>query len=317
MHFLILLLSALFLSISSFSVATDEAFPSGEEMYVEANNTKLFCRVMGKSSPVIVIHGGPGCCSQGYLLPAMAKLAEHHQVIFYDQRGSGNSVGPVDESTIKLDYFIEDVEAIRQAFHFEKISILGHSWGGHLAMHYAIHHPEHIDKLILVSSAAATSSDFALYMKEGASRLSSHAEEMQTISQSAAFLSGDPDLYSQYMKIIFRTYTFSPKDADKLNFINSATANVNGFKTYSILEESYLSRPFDLTDGLRKLKCQTLIIHGDSDPIPMQTAHHLNDSIPGSTLVILNQCGHFPYVEKPEQFFSEINAFLGANQIVK
>jgi proline iminopeptidase len=290
--------------ISSSCIASTEA-----ERYIEVDNAKLFCRVMGDGAPLIVIHGGPGC-SQNYLLPTMAKLAEHHQVVFYDQRGSGNSMGPVDENTITLNSFIDDIEAVRQAFHYEKISILGHSWGGHLAMLYAIRYPEHVDRLILVGSAAATSSDFAQFMQEWERRLSSHMEELKHISQPAAFLSGDPELNAEFIKIIFRTYAFNSHDVNRLNLISSATANVNGRKTNSLLNEGYLARFFDLTEGLCNLKCPTLISHGDSDPIPVQTAQHTHASIQGSKLVILKECGHFPYVEKPEQFFAEIQAFF-------
>jgi len=280
-----------------------------KEVFVESGTAKLFCTVAGEGSPLIILHGGPGL-SQDYLLTSLTRLAQTNRVIFFDQRGCGKSEGVVDAESIKIEHFIEDIEAVRKAFGCKKVSLIGHSWGGHLAMLYAVSHPDCIDKLVLMNSTAATSSDFALFIKEWSRRLASQMNELQALKESDAYKRGDPETVSQYFKIMFRSYCFHEEDADKLNLIMPAMASINGNKTYEFLKQSYLVKPFDLTDDLKKLSCKTLIIHGDYDPIPLQTAKHVQESIAGSKLVVIEQCGHFPYVEQPAQFFKHLLAFL-------
>jgi proline iminopeptidase len=284
-----------------------------EERHIDVGPAKIFCRVMGQvtgqGSPVLVIHGGPGLCHD-YLLPAMAELASNQKVIFYDQRGGGNSGGTIDPATITIDNFVEDIEAIRKAFGIGKISLLGHSWGGHLAMKYATRHPESVDKLILVSSAPANSEDFLLFMQEWTRRVGPYMKEIHLIEETNSYKRGDSETVAQTLKLTFRTYCFRPDDVEKLNLKFSPLANVNGLTSYKILSQNYLSKQFDLTADLKSLTCKTLILHGDVDPIPMLAARHIQESIRGSKLVVLNQCGHFPYVEKPEQFFFLVNEFL-------
>lgn len=290
--------------------AASEGF---KEIFVTVPQGKLFCRVMGHGhgqTPVIVLHGGPGVLSQDYLLPFMGRLAKTNQVIFYDQRGSGRSQATLDSSSIKIENFIEDIEAIRKALGLKKITLLGHSWGGLLSMHYAILHPESLDKLILMDSMAASSQGINMFLQEWYRRLSPHKSEMNELKESEAFLAGDPETVANYLRIIFRTYCFQPGLADKLNLTLSASANVSGNKTFEILRKTYFARSYDLTNDLKKLTCKTLIIHGDSDVIPLQTAKNIHANIASSELVVIEKCGHFPFMEKPEPCFHHLNAFL-------
>ena len=285
------------------------ATASVQETFVPVDHAKLFCRVMGKGDPLIVIHGGPGL-SQEYLLPQLQKLSEHHLVIFYDQRGSGESLGTIDPEFIQMSTFVEDIEALRKEFKLKKVSILGHSFGGFLAMHYAIAHPESVNKLILVNSTPASSDDFAVFLKEWFRRMGPLTAEIKQIQDSEAFKEGDSATVANYYRLMFRTYCFDSQKAEELNLKMSRKANVDGPKTYALLRENFLSKPYDLKNDLQKLKCKTLIIHGDNDPIPLNTAKNTHKMIPNSKLVVLKDCGHFSYVEKPQEFFEHLQAFF-------
>ena len=289
--------------------ATPQEKPTVQEIFVPVDHAKLFCRVMGKGDPLIVIHGGPGL-SQEYLLPQLQKLSEHHLVIFYDQRGSGESLGTIDPEFIQMSTFVEDIDAIRKEFKLNKISILGHSFGGFLAMHYAIAHPEAVDKLILLNSSPATSDDYALLMDEWSRRMAPHMDEVKKIQASEAFKEGDPQTMANYLRLMYRTYCFDSRKAEELNLKMSRKSNVDGAKTFALLNENFLMKPYDLKSALQKLKCKTLIIHGDSDLIPLETAKNTHKMIPNSKLVVLKDCGHFSYVEKPQEFFDHLQTFF-------
>lgn len=283
--------------------------PNIREIYIDSKDTKLFCRILGEGKPLIIIHGGPGL-TQDYLLPQMYQLANDYFVIFYDQRGCGKSIGKINENTINMDTFINDIEAIRQALHLNKISVLGHSWGGFLAMSYAITHPEHVDKLILANSMPASSEGFCSFVNEWMRRTAPYSEAMDEIKNTPEFKDGNSELIERYYRIIFRTYCYLPENVDKLNLKMSPQASINGGKVYEILRQNVFDKPFDLHAQLRNLTIPTLVIHGDFDPISPVTAQIIHENIKNSKYVLMKDCGHFPYVEKPEEFFNEIKQFL-------
>ncbi len=295
-----------------FSFCVQAQLPSETDsraLSIEVDDAKLFCRMMGKGKPLVVLHGGPGL-SQDYLLPQMSRLAEHHLVIFYDQRGCGYSTGAENPDSIEMKVFIEDLEGLRKSLGLEKISILGHSWGGLLAMHYAIAHPHSIDKLILLNTIPASSEEFSLFLKEWSHRMAPFQDELKTIRESQAFEDGDPETVAHYYRIIFRTYCYHSADADQLSLLMTQRAVLSGFKVADLFRKRFLLHPFNLHPALQQLSLPTLIIHGDSDPIPFLTAENIHTSIPHSQWILIKQCGHFPYVEQPDFLFSCLQQFL-------
>lgn len=283
-----------------------------KETFINAGDAKLFCRIAGKGQPVIVIHGGPGL-TQDYLLPHMYELAKNNLVIFYDQRGCGNSTGEINTDTINIKSFVNDIDTIRRALNFDKVSVLGHSYGAFLAMNYAIAHPEDVDKLILCNSFPSTSKDYTLFGEEYMKRMSPYQEEIKKITDSQEYKDGNSKTVENFYRLIFKQYCYNPAKADLLNLWMTPTAAVNGAKVYECLRENAIDRPFNLTNDLKKLTLQTLVIHGDADPIPPITARHIHENIPGSKFVLIKNCGHFPYVEDPEAYFRHIREFLNPN----
>ncbi len=290
--------------------AADQKALASHEIFVDANGSKLFCKAIGKGKPLIVVHGGPGL-SQDYLFPQLSRLGENHFVIFYDQRGCGRSIGTVDPEMVSMAAFVDDLDHIRQAFHLDKISLLGHSWGGFLAMHYALAHPASVDKLILSNSVPASSEDFSLFMQEYVRRLAPYQAELSAIRNTKKFAEGNPDTMEQFYRLMFRPYCYLAEKAELLNLRMSSAAHVNGGKMYELIREKVYRKPFDLHASLTALSVPTLIIHGDADPIPAITAEHIHQSIPGSKYLLLKNCGHFSSVEQPALFFNALEEFLG------
>lgn len=312
----LLFLSLLFaIAFESIDSAEQKAiFAKPDEIFVDSDQAKLFCRTMGEGKPLIVIHGGPGL-TQDYLLPQLQQLAESNFVIFYDQRGCGQTIGEINQDTINVPTLVNDLENIRKAFHFDKVSILGHSWGGLLAMHYAIAHPKSIDKLILSNSEAASLEDLSLFIDEYTRRTALFQDQLSAIYKTKVYQEKDPETVEKVYRIIFRTYCYCADKADLLSVRMSSIASVNGAKVYELIYENTLSRPFNLHASLKILQIPTLIIHGDSDPIPAITAQNIHQSIQGSKYVLLKNCGHFPYVEQPDAYFNALKEFLASPQV--
>lgn len=274
-----------------------------------AEEIGLFCKTVGEGSPIIVVHGGPNL-THDYLLPHMAKLAEGRLVIFYDQRGSGKSCSEISVETMTMDIFANDIEAIRNHFGFKKVSILGHSWGSFVAMHYALLYPQYVEKLILSNSFPASSKNFLICQREWQKRLEPLEKELNRISSSEAFVDKNPDSWELYYQLLFQAYCYDPKNAFLLNLRMSQDVLEQEEKVLKCFEETLFSKEFDIHKALEKLTIPTLIIHGDHDIFPVEPAKEIHEHLPNSCFVLLKDCGHFPFVEKPEEYFHSLNAFL-------
>src|SRR5581483_12026137 len=122
-----------------------------EEGLVDANGVMIYYMAVGHGSPLMIVHGGPGA-SHDYFLPSFYRLARHNRLIFIDERGSGKSPKLDDPTQYTVENMADDVEAVRQALHLGKISLLGHSYGGVLAQAYALKYQQNLSHLVLAST---------------------------------------------------------------------------------------------------------------------------------------------------------------------
>jgi proline iminopeptidase len=301
------------ISISGYPEATE--LPLTNKGYIDVDGGKLFYQTFGKNkagTPIIVVHGGPGL-DQGYLLPPMLELARNNQVSFYDQRGSGKSLCfKLDKHHITMDIFIADLEAMRKKLGYEKFILLGHSWGGLLGIKYATLYPERIAALIFMDSAPATASGYTEFINSFNSRIEPLALRLHAIQSSDKFKHGDSESITQLFRTLFTAYCYSPNAVEQLVLQFTAESYLDGSKVAEIFDEGYLT-DYDLKLELQKLQLPVLIIHGDHDVVPLTTAQEIAALIPGAQLVVLENCGHFPFIEKPVELFAALKRFLAAN----
>ncbi len=283
---------------------------TAEEHYFDAPGAKIFCEIEGSGTPILVLHGGAGFLTHDYLRPHFDQLAKDNRIIYYDQRGIGKSGGELSPEQINIQTYLEDIETIRRTLGVRKIILLGHSWGSFLALHYAMVYPDCVDKLILTSSMPASSEDLYPFFAELSKRLSPYKEILDAIESTDAFKSGDPGIVAKKQSLVFQTYMYLPKDIEKVNLWISQEANQKGQKVWDIFRETIFMKPFNFYAQLKEISCPTLIIHGADDVIPIESAEKIHNSIPNSRLVIIKECGHFPFVEQPGQHFDSINEFL-------
>ena len=271
---------------------------------------KLSYEIFGKKgTPIIVAHGGPGL-GYGYLLPQMLELAKDHQVIFYDQQGAGKSVnGKVNPEGINMPQFVADLESLRSALGWQKVILLGHSWGGLLAMNYAIKFPQHLESLVLMNSAPATSKGWHAFIQQYLATNAPVQERLAAIQAMPKFVDGDPKLVKKFLKISLARYFVKMADVEKLS-LNFTNASAQAFlQTASLLNNGYLAEPYDLTTELQQLAVPTLVVHGAHDLIPLWTAEEIAHAIAKSKLRVIKDSGHFPFIEKPTELFRDLRWF--------
>lgn len=273
------------------------------------NGVDLYYKVVGEGKPIVILHGGPGL-DHTYLLPQMGKLADNFKMIFYDQRASGGSSGNANSSSITLNNFVMDLEGIRKEFNLDKMNLMGHSWGGLLAMFYAIRYPDNLNSLILISTAAA-SSDFWKPFSSNVKRNRTPEDDLALVKLTASedFKNKRAEVVQKYLKVFFRVYFYNQSLGDDLNTqINKITA-MNMDTINSLMIRNYLSN-YNIHEELSAINCPTLVLHGDSDPIPSEFAKKIHERIRNSKFILLKDCGHFPYVEAQKEFFDIMKDFL-------
>src|SRR3989441_1449680 len=136
---------------------------------VELDGVHLFTRRAGDGPPVVVLHGGPGA-HHDYLLPQYDLLARGRTLFYYDQRGGGRS--PVGRDTpVGWREHVADLEALRRHWSIDRLTLLGYSWGGLLAVLYWLEHPEQVERLALVSPAPARAAWRARFQRPFAARM--------------------------------------------------------------------------------------------------------------------------------------------------
>jgi proline iminopeptidase len=281
------------------------SFPSHthaiREVYVTVKNAELFSREVGRGQPIIIIHGGPDF-DHTYLLPDMDRLCDSYRLVYYDQRGRGRSRGELRLEDINIDRTVEDLDELRKYLQLDSVAILGHSWGGHVAMHYAIQHPDCVSHMLLMKTAPASYEDGLLVRQDRLARMVAHTERLNALKGSAEFIAGDPQAVVAYYRILFGTTFKRPENLERLHLNWTQEDILRGRAVEDrFMEGLFWSEGFTLIPQLRRLRNPTLVIHGDYDWIPVACAAHIAEAIPGARLVILKDCGHFAYIESPEE----------------
>ena len=263
---------------------------------------------------VLILHGGPGA-DHRYLLPQMLRLADRYDLLFYDQRGGGKSrTGADDVVTWRTQ--VDDLGAVVREFELSLPAIVGYSWGGLLAMLYAIESLTDSTlrppgRLALIDPAAVTREYRAAFETEFKRRGESEAVRAARATLTASGVrESDPEAYRQ------RTFELSVAGyfADPTRMTQLTPFRVVGRVQRSVWESL---TDYDLLPGLARVRARlgvpTLVVHGREDPIPLASSTAVAEAL-GAELVVIEGSGHVPYVERPEILFATLERFLAPIQ---
>ncbi|MGH7549167.1 MAG: alpha/beta fold hydrolase [Gemmatimonadota bacterium] len=286
------------------------------ESRVPVGTTSLYARAIGQGLPVIVLHGGPDF-DHGYLLPDLDRLADTFRLIYYDQRGRGRSAERVRPEDVTLASDVEDIDRVRRHFRLDAPAVLGHSWGAVLALEYALRHPTRVSRLILMNPAPASASDVALVRKAYLERLGADMDRQRAIVASAAYQAGDPEAVAERYRIHFKPALKRVEDYERMMATMKAGFTSQGKEGIvkaravedQLMRDTWQVAGYDLLPKLRSLRVPTLVIAGDHD-FMVGAAEHIARAVPNAELVTTKDCGHFAFLECPDQVRHALNAFF-------
>lgn len=270
------------------------------------DDARLFYEVVGSGDPIIVVHGGPGL-DHSYLQPGLNVLAQRNTLVYYDQRGTGRSSAALEPGVINLDRFVEDIEALRETLGYERIDVLGHSFGALIALEYAMRHPESLGTLILMNPVEPGSRfSEAQAARQLAARTEEDSTELATLTGGEGFAARDPATVSEVYRVLFRQTLRDRARIDELDLNLAEATAKNGQSVGRLLGESM--GDIDWWDRMSGISARTLVLHGRYDLAPVAMSQALAQSMPLGRLVVL-ESGHFPYLEDPDGLLSAISAF--------
>ncbi len=256
---------------------------------------------------LLVLHGGPGA-HHDYLLPQMLALGADRECLFYDQRGGGRSRHDDDRALITWESQVRDLESVVREFALEPLTLVGYSWGGLLALLYSVqaahgHAAPLPARLVLIDPAPVSRAWRMQFEANFAARQQSPAAKALRDELAASGLRDrDPVAYRQRtFELSVAGYFADPHLARALT-----PFRVTGRVQQSIWESL---GAYDLTTALRDVHCPALVVQGKNDPIPLESSETVATALQAE-LVVLDDCGHVPYVEQPEALFRAIRSFL-------
>ena len=284
------------------------ALPEGEaRLAVEGG--KIWYKVSGKGDgiPVILLHGGPGFNS--FYLKPLEALGNERIVVRYDQLGAGKSEGMTDTAKMNIPHFVAELEALRAHLGFDKVHIVGHSWGTMLAMEYYRAHAAHVASLSLGGSVMNVP-EYAANAKKLVKTLSDSAQ--RAIREGEAARKYDSPSYQNAMGEFYGKYVWMrPVQADldsTMSMINERIYNyMQGPSEFTI---NGTFKDYDATPALRDVKVPTLYFVGEFDEVGADIVKRHASMTPGSTYTRILNSAHISTWDNPEAVLAAVRAHL-------
>lgn len=286
-------------------------------MYAQINGARIYFDIEGEGHlvprgsemqerPVLfLIHGGPGV-DHSYFRPWMSPLAEHFQLVYMDNRGNGRSEYTGHE-TYNMEQMSDDIDGLRRYLGLEKINLLGHSFGGMLALTYVLKYPETLHKLVV--AASAPSYDFweeaqSIAMSRGTE---DQKEIVKNLFESNITNQADHDAWWQ---VCMPLYFHQPdeKMRELIRIELGRTVGAYDVSNYMMANEM---PHYDVRPRLGEVTVPTLVLGGQYDWVtPPSQSKAIASGIAGSQLVIQDDVAHMGFAEAQDSYIKVLEDFL-------
>ncbi len=255
--------------------------------------------------PLLLVNGGL-LYGHGILWPALSPLAATRQVILYDQRGRGETQPPPDPLSARIEDDAEDIPALRRALGIRRWDVLGHSWGGGIAMLAVARDAAGTRRLVTANAVGPTSKWMPILQANALARVDDERRAILDRLYPAALETPDVAVHGAYSRASYPAYFVYPDFRER--FAPPDAVSVTGAAVAARLRRE----GYDWSEQLRALSTPTLVLHGEGDALPPSVASEYAQLLPRARLSLIPDAGHMPFWEAPRRFFSEVDAFLAA-----
>ena len=276
---------------------------------ITVRDVSLFAKIVGHGYPLVLMHGGPS--ADLYTLMSFKPLAKQFTLVFYDHRCNGRSTG-AEVTSMTMENLTADADALRQALGFEKWAVLGHSFGGSVALEYALRYPTSLSHLLLVNSGG----DYRWAAEKSSELLAKRGFSPEIVELARRHLNGqfEPDkMFSNLMKLgkAYNPHTGLRQMPHMLFYGLQSKLQPEAM----IFGETVVLKNWTVMDRLGEIKVPTLVMAGREDFIyPPEHQEELAAGIPNARLVLIDRAGHNPHDEQTAETLAAVRSFLaGAN----
>lgn len=259
---------------------------------------------------LLLLNGGPGNPSIDIRKCFEPLAGSNLRIVSFDQLGTGRSDCPDDRSLWTIERYAEEVEMVCEQLGLERLHLLGHSWGGMLAIEYAVNYPARLRSLILEGTIA----DVAHHMKETRRLRLSLGPETETMMQrhEAQGTMDHPEYQAALTILHYRHVVRMDEPTDTLKY-QSEHDNKAIYRTMQGENEFLFNgnlRDWSRLADLHKISCPVQIFVGEFDHLTPECSRLIKQGIPNSRLTIFRGCGHGPRREAPREYQSRLLEFL-------
>jgi L-proline amide hydrolase len=264
--------------------------------------------------PLLCLHGGPGAAHD--YLDSLSEMADSgRRVLFYDQLGCNRSSIPESRPEMwTVELYVEEVDAVRNALGLDRIHLLGQSWGGMLAMEYALTQPEGLESLTIASSPASM-----IQWVAEANRLREELppQVQQTLLLHEAAGTVDSPAYKEAMQVFYDRHVcrvvpnpdYVKRSFDSIERNPEVYFTMNGPSEFHVVGTL---KQWDIIPRLGEIKVPTLVTSGRFDEATPLIAGTVHDGIAGSQWVIFEESSHMAHAEEPERYMQVLGEFFTA-----
>jgi proline-specific peptidase len=272
-------------------------------------------RVVGRGrsrQPLLCIHGGPGY-GVDYLEPLEEMITTGQQVVFYDQLGCGASDHPGDRADWSMDLFLDELAAVRGAAGLKSVHLLGHGWGGMLALEHTLRGAHGIESLVLSSAVASVPQ----WRAELAHLVEALPEEIRLPlrKHAAEGTTASLDCCCTVDAVLRRHFCRMTPWPDGLER-SHAEARAHPEARHALFGPNELEpagglADWDVTPRLGEIRCPTLVVSGRHDLVTPPMAAAIYRGIPASEWVVFEHSAHVPHLEESQRYLEVLDGFLG------
>ena len=255
--------------------------------------------------PLLCINGGM-LYDHSMLWPALSPLAQRRQIVLYDQRGRGQTEAPSDPLSASIDDDAADVGALRRALGIRRWDILGHSWGGGIALLAASMDEGGMRRLVTVDAVGPTNDWMPALHEAVRARLTLEQRIPFDRIDPRDLGHADPALQAAYARAVYPAWFADPELARY--FAPPKVTSDTGAAVLARLRGG----GYNWRDRLRALSLPTLVIHGEEDALPATVSAELAALLPRAQRELVSHSGHMPFWEAPDVFFRIVDSFLAA-----
>jgi proline iminopeptidase len=259
---------------------------------------------------VVLLAGGPGF-TPTYLAPVCDHLARAAQCILVHQRGTGRSVVPADRlaTEITLRRLVADLETVRVGLNQDRLTLVGHSWGGMLAMAYAAAYPERTRALVLLASGGPTLDYMSWYGKNSEARVNDEDRRIRAYWEGQRAKKTDPIPVAAGLLAADMSSTFH--DRSKVRELAASLGdNPLNSPVFDQMMRDLRATKYDLRPQLKTFRGPVLLVQGRPDPIATVDTLRTTFSAARLQVEVIDQAGHFLWLEQPAVLFQKMDSFL-------